>query len=273
MDPNKKTEALAHASDFEKSAETVRYLVENGADPKTAAQSDGYTPMHSAAYRGDLYIVQNFVRLGANPNAAKTNGWTVLHSAAYSSRLNVVQYLVGLGGDTVPINPKLTKATTSYPIGSTPLDMAKDQDVKDFLTKNGAKSGTPTPVGGNSKISGSINVSYIYPAVGCANIDIAMFELICKDYVGSKVALGAMDVTAKCDDLEGISPTVVTYVFTDVDTNNYNAYEQVWQPATDDELLDLLKKAFKNAGDAEAATAKIITTRSGFTTTPTPETT
>jgi hypothetical protein len=148
MDPNKKTEALAHAYRYAKFAETVRYLVANGADPKTAADSYGYTPLHYAAsYKDDLDLVQYLVGLGAKPDAAYEDGWTVLHSAAANSRLNVVQYLVGLGREKVPINPKMTKAAGEHPIGSTPLDWAKDQAIKDFLTQNGAESGiaaTPT---------------------------------------------------------------------------------------------------------------------------------
>ncbi len=54
-------------------AEGIRLLVQAGADVN-ARQHGGYTPMHSAANRGDLEILDLLLERGADPDAAAEDG-------------------------------------------------------------------------------------------------------------------------------------------------------------------------------------------------------
>jgi ankyrin repeat protein len=54
-------------------AEWIRLLVESGADVN-ARQHGGYTPMHSAANRGDFEILDLLLERGADPGAAAEDG-------------------------------------------------------------------------------------------------------------------------------------------------------------------------------------------------------
>jgi len=101
--------------------EMVRLLINKGA--KVDAVDVGKTqPIHCAAYRGILDSVKILVEAGADPKAKTSWGGTPLHLAAasmkdYSAKTNhpaVIEYLVGCG---VEVNAK-------YNEGDTPLHRA-----------------------------------------------------------------------------------------------------------------------------------------------------
>jgi ankyrin repeat protein len=63
--------------------------VQLGADVH-AADGDGDTPLHTAAYNGHVEAMQALVELGADVHAADADGRTPLHAAAAGGHVEVV---------------------------------------------------------------------------------------------------------------------------------------------------------------------------------------
>jgi ankyrin repeat protein len=56
--------------------------------------TDGWTPLHSAAQSGYLDVVKFLVEQQAEVNAKDIHGWTPLHLAAGNGHLDVVKFLI-----------------------------------------------------------------------------------------------------------------------------------------------------------------------------------
>ena len=50
----------------------------------TARGEDGRTPLHKAAFAGDIAAIKALLADGANVNAKNEDGWTPLHDAAFA---------------------------------------------------------------------------------------------------------------------------------------------------------------------------------------------
>ena len=59
----------------------------------------GNTPLHRAANRGLVTVVQTLVADGADVNAANKDGETPLHWAAKGDRAAIAEFLVSKGAD------------------------------------------------------------------------------------------------------------------------------------------------------------------------------
>jgi len=87
--------------------ETVKHLLDGGADPNTPDEK-GFTPLYWAAASGHRDIAKLLLDKGADPNAkTKTDGLTPLHAAAnhlkglskHAGCLEVVKLLIAKGAD------------------------------------------------------------------------------------------------------------------------------------------------------------------------------
>ena len=89
--------ALHHAME----PEIIKYLVQNGADVN--AQTDwGGTVLHSAAFRGQLDIMQWMIEEGnAEVNTRDLDGATALLLAARENHFDIVKYLLQRGADVI----------------------------------------------------------------------------------------------------------------------------------------------------------------------------
>lgn len=108
---------LRYASSIN-NTELVGRLLESGADPNT---SDEYkrTPLHLAACRGYIHIMQLLLKYGANPNVIDSLGNTPLHLAiisASSNNFNIVVCMLLHNGASVHMFDRS---------GKTPLDLAE----------------------------------------------------------------------------------------------------------------------------------------------------
>ena len=81
--------------------ETVKLLIELGADIERNESRNGRTPLCIAAQNGHLDVVRVLVEAGADIEKKDTGimQWNALHWAAHFGHLQVVQYLVNRGAD------------------------------------------------------------------------------------------------------------------------------------------------------------------------------
>lgn len=79
--------------------ETVRYLIEKGANINFALPGHFNTPLIGAAKNGHLEVVKYLINKGAKINQRGLNGWTPLLYAARFGHPEVVNYLIEQGAD------------------------------------------------------------------------------------------------------------------------------------------------------------------------------
>lgn len=117
--------------------EVCELLLENGARVSASA-TDDITPLHFAAQNGHVAICKALLKHRARVNARGTKrAEPPLHLAAFKGHLSVVEYLLKKNAD----------ATLQNKLGKTASDVAKDPAVKAALTSAQAKS-TKKIIGG-----------------------------------------------------------------------------------------------------------------------------
>ncbi|XP_046462703.1 serine/threonine-protein phosphatase 6 regulatory ankyrin repeat subunit B-like [Daphnia pulex] len=126
------TTALHHAI-MASNTEIVRYLLDNGADPKRLDQI-GRSPLRVAAfYAKDTRIIDLFLRKTLDVDDCDKFGVTALHHAAMASNVTTARHLLAKGAD---INRRDT-------FGLTPLHVtafcAKDMDTINLFILNNRK--------------------------------------------------------------------------------------------------------------------------------------
>ena len=134
--------------------QVVEVLVEHKADIKTF-DNFSRTPLHRAVGSGRLDAVKYLVEHDADINTSDKIGWTPLHTASAIGSLDVVKYLVELGADIKTPNKD----------GWTPLHRAAASgsfNVVKYLIEQGADFKTPDKDGSTplhkAAASGSFNV-------------------------------------------------------------------------------------------------------------------
>ena len=126
--------ALMAASNTPNNLETVKYLVEHGADVN-AKTKDGWTALMIASkYANNLETVKYLIEKGSDVNAKKTkDGWTALMIASTTpDNLETVKYLVEHGAD---VN---VKALKTYVTALLIAAYAKQFETVKFLVEHGA---------------------------------------------------------------------------------------------------------------------------------------
>lgn len=98
--------AMHYAALFprEMGADSVRALVESGADPGAAGR-DGITPLMAASLRGATAAAQELLRRGAEVNATDWRGRTAVHYAAAGGEGGVLEAVRGSGPPPEPPTP------------------------------------------------------------------------------------------------------------------------------------------------------------------------
>jgi ankyrin repeat protein len=119
-----------HTAAFRGDVEDVKLRLESGADPN-AKDNAGRTPLHLAAFRGHVEVVKLLLERGADPNAKNDAGWTPLHIAVQEGHVEVVKLLLESGADPNAKNDA----------GWTPLHKATNEghvEVVKLLLESGA---------------------------------------------------------------------------------------------------------------------------------------
>lgn len=113
-------------------AEAVRVLLRDGADPN-AAQADGMTALHWAAFNNDTEIARILLYAGATVRATtRLGGYTPLHLASKAGHSQVAEVLLDAGAD-----PDRFTAT-----GVTAMHFAADADAADVIRALASQGGS-----------------------------------------------------------------------------------------------------------------------------------
>jgi ankyrin repeat protein len=88
---------------FFKRPGVVKALLDRGAKPSAPSRDQGFTPLHSAvandAAGSERDIVRMLLEAGADPNAKSREGGTPLHTAAFTGDLEIAELLLAHGAD------------------------------------------------------------------------------------------------------------------------------------------------------------------------------
>ena len=110
---------LYDAARHKTSVDVAKFLISNGADVNASTNTlDNETPLHIAAYFGNIEIIKCLVSKGADVNARDTINDTPLHKAARNGEIEVAKFLVSNGAN---VNAKNIR-------DETPLNAAKGQN-------------------------------------------------------------------------------------------------------------------------------------------------
>jgi ankyrin repeat protein len=122
-----------HLAAFFGKEDAARLLLNKGAQVDArSTNAMQNTPLHAAAAGKHTVIVKLLIDHGANVNARQHGGWTPMHAAAQTGDVEMARVLVAGGADV------LARAENNQ----SPLDIALtkgQQAMVDFLEANGAK--------------------------------------------------------------------------------------------------------------------------------------
>src|SRR5580700_10059760 len=122
-----------HLAAFFGKDDAARSLLNKGA-PVDARSTNAMqnTPLHAAAAGKHAAVVKLLIERGASVNARQHGGWTALHAAAQNGDVEMARALVDAGADVQ------SRAENNQ----TPLDLAltkAQQAMVDYLESNGAR--------------------------------------------------------------------------------------------------------------------------------------
>ena len=87
-----------------KQLDMAEALLNAGACPDAAAKTNGWTPLHWAAYQGDDAMAALLLQHGAACDLAENSGWTALMLAARGGHLTVAERLLSMGASIDAVN-------------------------------------------------------------------------------------------------------------------------------------------------------------------------
>jgi ankyrin repeat protein len=122
-----------HLAAFFGKDDTARSLLNKGAQVDArSTNAMQNTPLHAAAAGKHAAVVKLLIERGASVNARQHGGWTALHAAAQNGDVEMARALVDAGADVQ------SRAENNQ----TPLDLAltkAQQAMVDYLESNGAR--------------------------------------------------------------------------------------------------------------------------------------
>jgi hypothetical protein len=114
--------------------EKVKALLKANPDLVSSKDNDGATPLHTAAYAGQLKIVETLVSCGASVNATTADGVSPLHWAAAMGYVDVCKFLLLKGADIHAVD-RLDRLPIVY------AAHFGRKEVVDLLRSNGSYEG------------------------------------------------------------------------------------------------------------------------------------
>ena len=224
----------------------AQFLLANGAEVD-AKNNSNETPLHVAARGGHKAMVELLLSHKANVKAADNNGQTPLHLAAGNGFRSVAEVLLAHGAD---VNAKTGT-------GSTPLLMAAAngfRSVAELLLAHGADPNAST-----TDVRSSSQVRYIGTPLHVAAVrgDVALMELLLANKSNISAATGygrtPLDVAAGAGNL-AIASTLLSHG-ADVNAKNSGTDSKGWTPlhyAVNSNQKEMVALLLKNKADPNA---------------------
>lgn len=94
--------------------------------PPDSQKVGKYTPLHWAAYKGHLTIVQILMNAELNPRDIDVHGNNAVHQAAAASKLDIMKLFMSSGVDLDLQNDR----------GHSPFDLATDPEIKNLIKRS-----------------------------------------------------------------------------------------------------------------------------------------
>jgi uncharacterized protein len=121
-----------HLAAFFGHAKLAELLIAHGADVRARSRNaNGNTPLHAALAGNHQMVAGLLIGRGGDVNAADAGGWRPLHLAAASNNLDAITALIAQGADVLAANGE----------GRTPLSIAQEKNHREaaaLLRRHGA---------------------------------------------------------------------------------------------------------------------------------------
>lgn len=161
----------ASASYADISKDYVKELIDELGDLVNVQNKRGLTPLYIATQRNNCALVELLLKYGSNPNILTSQGNNALHAAVINSNFQCVKILLDEGR---ALNIKSKN-------GQTPLDLAKDELIRDYIEKTFNPKKSPakikSPNINNLGIKEVCNLPYIKSKYTTTNVDIPIGPL------------------------------------------------------------------------------------------------
>jgi ankyrin repeat protein len=113
---------ILHYTVFYNRIEIAKIMIDAGADVNIKNE-DGDSPLHFSAYYDRYEISKMLIDAGADLDMQEDSGKTALHLSVYNNNIKNVKNLMNAGAKT--------DIKDNY--GQTPYDLAKSEEMKEFL--------------------------------------------------------------------------------------------------------------------------------------------
>lgn len=119
----------------------VKSMIKSSNHLVNCKDSDGYSPLHRAAYEGHTNIMKLLLDSDADMNALTEDGWTPLHSACYWNKTDSAELLLRHGahinasthGGLTPLHLAAKQANTPHILQLLLMDPKIDTSIKNML--------------------------------------------------------------------------------------------------------------------------------------------
>ncbi|CAK9310029.1 unnamed protein product [Citrullus colocynthis] len=137
--------------------DVIELLRENFPDiPVNSVDSDGRTPIHTAAAHGHVGAIRFLASIGGDPEAVDRRKWTPLHSAAAEGHLEAVEYLLNCSNVKYAVNSdgKTAFAVASEKGHTDLFDSLRLDDALHRTARAGDVRGLRSCVAAGAKVNG-----------------------------------------------------------------------------------------------------------------------
>uniref|UniRef100_A0A8D3CUR8 Palmitoyltransferase n=1 Tax=Scophthalmus maximus TaxID=52904 RepID=A0A8D3CUR8_SCOMX len=185
--PDKENVTLLHWAAINNRAELVKYYISKGAIVDQLGGDLNSTPLHWAIRQGQLPMVIQLMRYGADPSVADGEGYRALHLAILFQHMAIAAYLMAKGQEVD--GPDCN--------GQTPLMLAAQKIIgpepTNFLIKNNASVSAVDKVNRNTPLhcavlAGNVDAAHILLDAGASvdaeNINVSLMTFL-RDKKGS----------------------------------------------------------------------------------------
>ena len=121
-----------HLAAFFGHTKVAEHLLSHDADVTARSRNpNGNTPLHAALVGNHKFVAGLLIGRGADVNAPDAAGWRPLHLAAANNNLDAIKALIAQGADVTAANGE----------GKTPLSLAQEKNHREavaFLRRHGA---------------------------------------------------------------------------------------------------------------------------------------